>query len=325
MKRELSFIATIVAFIVVSLFVLVNYDLANAQCGSDAEDPVVIIEQTANVENGETDKDTVDVQGIVSDDSCIRNVEWTLTHDESGDQEVGTPEGTIDWSDTTRQNINWEDKLNLQVGENTLVVRATDSAGKSGSATLVISYTPPPPGDGLEVTKYKFTAYHQDHDDRFTINAIVDGLVVADACGNYPDNNPITVELEAQQPDDGTYFIIYTLTVAPGDENLLCKVNKGSLRYKNRSDGVRNFTLNESKGNTKLYLYTEKIDFAPDIKDTFRPDNLNEYMEYFAALKGVRLTLTIGEVKYSGAMDHDYCRKYEKRGKISKVECHLNR
>ena len=322
MKREMSFIASIVVFIVVSLFVLVNYELVNAQCRpSDHEGPVINIDSSLFNDPVE---ETLDITGTVTDNCSVKEMIYEF-NDQSG-----TPDATIKkWSFGEPMQIEWDaGTKQLNQGDNSLYIMATDNYGNTSIYETTITYEPETfegTQGGLVIEKYKSTWYDGEGEDRFSINALIDTNVIPAICG---DGSVIKVKLEAQKTD-GTYFTMYDLKVDPAKETISCNNYKGKFRYKNRSEkGVYDFRMYEAKGLTKFYLYVVNRNFGFE-KNRYKPDRINEYMEFISTLKGIRLSLTIGEeteaVQYSGSIEHDYCSKYEKSNRISKVECHVNR
>lgn len=329
MKKEVSFITSIVVFIVVSLFVLVNFELVNAQCEStDSDGPVVELDSSFLSDQViETNEEKIDIMGTVTDGCFVKEMTFEVNPG-SDNPQSGTPTGEIkDWSFGNIMKIDWKvSKIQLNEGENKLSLTATDIFDNTTQIDTKIIYTPEV-FDGTEgnaiIEKHKSTWYDDLDTDRFSINALIySDQVISAICGDTP--SPIKVELEAQRPD-GTYFTMYTLNVDPANEPVSCNNYKGKFRYKNRSEkGVYDFRMYTAKENTKFYLYVVDQNFGNE-RGNF--DTVYDYMVFISSLKGVKLTLRIGgEVQYTAEVLHDYCQKYEKDDTvISKVECHVKR
>ena len=84
-----------------------------------------------------TGSPTIAIAGSASDDNALQQVSWTNSTGGSG-----IANGTDNWS---------IDTINLDEGENTITVTATDSAGNTAQDVITVTYTATNNTNGLPV------------------------------------------------------------------------------------------------------------------------------------------------------------------------------
>ena len=97
----------------------------------DTTVPTVTISAPTSAATFSTSTSPLNLGGTAADNVGVTQVSWT--NDRGGS---GTATGTTGWSVSG---------IALQSGGNVLTVTAQDAAGNTGTDTLTVTYTPPPP------------------------------------------------------------------------------------------------------------------------------------------------------------------------------------
>lgn len=106
-------------------------DTLTVDCTADLSAPTVEITSPTSEPTYTTNASTVSLSGTASDDVEVTSVTWTNSQGGSGDCS-----GDASWSLSD---------VGLTVGTNVITITAHDAAGKTGSATLTVTRTPPDP------------------------------------------------------------------------------------------------------------------------------------------------------------------------------------
>ena len=102
--------------------------------GTDAVAPTVTITVLTHVDS----KGLVGLSGVAADDRRLQRVRWSNNRGGSGLAMLTGSTSSTRW---------WVTSIQLQPGDNTLVVTAFDAAGNSAQARTVVTRTPAPPAN----------------------------------------------------------------------------------------------------------------------------------------------------------------------------------
>jgi len=167
----------------------------------DEIEPTIAINQPTSESFYTTSDTTIAIGGTASDNVGVTEVTWSNNRGGSG-----SASGTTSWSVSN---------INLQEGDNIIIVTTRDAAGNTGTYTITITYTPPTTSTtsttisststtAVSTTTTPATTTTTPPEYTLTVNTVGSGnMTLYPEGGTYDEGTPVTLTAEA---DSGWVF-----------------------------------------------------------------------------------------------------------------------